>query len=877
MFLLLSAATCSSLYACHFWGMIGNHPVARFASYGTEASWLCGAAAKYSSYNSPYPYYCPHGWAGIWCAPGTNGVTFDIQRGIDSVYENPDQNTCDPDYANFCGAAATDSAWSVLAHARRKPTRTPELPRIPGPHPFVYELYNNTYSYVHNGGITEASFGTVEDAFGAGFAAMDQFVDRQWTSWYHPTGTDTVVDSEYIDMLLMRNFMVAESYYWAHDSLQSNMEFAVNKSYNYLGGFLDPALNSAVMSLDTAWLMQKYTSTNTTHRVSYRALTGTNNWFRELSTASRTGGSWTSLSASTYNNKMWRLVPGYDDVRCDGLPAIAQSLTNPLELRINERSQSTSAQNYPDISTDPKRSTFVVVWQTADGNRIKARWLDQMGLAEQKEFFVDLGATGVERRTPAVAHSPNGDTLMVVWSEKPSGGSVFTLIKARRFIWDQAAHVWNGDPAEIIANTSLTGEVRHPKVALGPAASYVIVWQHYPVAGQSNIRWSGHTATTDITNAIMSGAGFARDPDVTFVPIAATPFVATWAEANGAGNLMARGIYDNQLLLGNIVTLKSFTADPSYLKPSISAPQASSGGISPICGIAYWGYSNPSVNPMKAVKLFVGTAGALTITQDVVGTDTILPVPPDLAFQGTNMVITYSRTVTNYLHEIKAAIQNGTAFGAPIQINVPNPTNQMYPAIAISQVYNCSSARPAEIGTNYYQTLCASNPRPFDTRRIVVWASDQQDGDSWAVVGRFAGVSGTTAYDWFASDPVTGIGGSPMLNMSGDDEPVKDPKSLDDLNSSGSSTLPLRYELYPIYPNPFNPDTRIRFDIPETVNVSLQVFSIDGRLVETLISGSHPAGSHVLSFDGSNLATGTYILRMQAGSFSANQKMLLVK
>ncbi len=89
--------------------------------------------------------------------------------------------------------------------------------------------------------------------------------------------------------------------------------------------------------------------------------------------------------------------------------------------------------------------------------------------------------------------------------------------------------------------------------------------------------------------------------------------------------------------------------------------------------------------------------------------------------------------------------------------------------------------------------------------------------------------------------------------------------------------IPLAYSLASAYPNPFNPATTLSFALPEASRVGLSVYDISGRLVTTLVDGWRDAGVHEITFDGSNLASGLYLYRIQAGSFTGVKKMLLVK
>jgi hypothetical protein len=78
-------------------------------------------------------------------------------------------------------------------------------------------------------------------------------------------------------------------------------------------------------------------------------------------------------------------------------------------------------------------------------------------------------------------------------------------------------------------------------------------------------------------------------------------------------------------------------------------------------------------------------------------------------------------------------------------------------------------------------------------------------------------------------------------------------------------------------PNPFNPTTTISFTLPETGQVNLSVYDINGRQVASLVNGFREAGSHQVNFDGSNLASGIYLYRLAAGKYSATGKMMLMK
>jgi hypothetical protein len=87
---------------------------------------------------------------------------------------------------------------------------------------------------------------------------------------------------------------------------------------------------------------------------------------------------------------------------------------------------------------------------------------------------------------------------------------------------------------------------------------------------------------------------------------------------------------------------------------------------------------------------------------------------------------------------------------------------------------------------------------------------------------------------------------------------------------------PTQFSLYQNYPNPFNPTTQIKFSIPQTTQVQLDVYSILGQKVSTLINGTMNSGTHTVSFDGKNLSSGVYIYRITTPESTQSRIMNLV-
>lgn len=100
--------------------------------------------------------------------------------------------------------------------------------------------------------------------------------------------------------------------------------------------------------------------------------------------------------------------------------------------------------------------------------------------------------------------------------------------------------------------------------------------------------------------------------------------------------------------------------------------------------------------------------------------------------------------------------------------------------------------------------------------------------------------------------------------------------------TSGDNILPRQFFLYPNYPNPFNPVSTIRYDLPHGSNVSLAVYDILGREVASLIKGYKEPGYHSIQWDsrdmrGREIPSGIYIARLGTPQYSNSIKMVLLR
>ena len=95
-------------------------------------------------------------------------------------------------------------------------------------------------------------------------------------------------------------------------------------------------------------------------------------------------------------------------------------------------------------------------------------------------------------------------------------------------------------------------------------------------------------------------------------------------------------------------------------------------------------------------------------------------------------------------------------------------------------------------------------------------------------------------------------------------------------------TLPITYNLYNAYPNPFNPLTTLKYDLPEDAMVNITIYDMMGRVVKTLINDSQTAGYKSIRWNATNdrnepVSAGLYLYTIQAGKFRQTKKMVLLK
>ncbi|MBN1479266.1 lamin tail domain-containing protein [candidate division KSB1 bacterium] len=141
---------------------------------------------------------------------------------------------------------------------------------------------------------------------------------------------------------------------------------------------------------------------------------------------------------------------------------------------------------------------------------------------------------------------------------------------------------------------------------------------------------------------------------------------------------------------------------------------------------------------------------------------------------------------------------------------------------------------------------------------------ESADGDGYSLVANEVNPNGdpnNPAY-WGASYRIHG-------------SPGRDDNTATDIIER--ARIPQQYALAQNYPNPFNPTTTIRFDVPISSQVKIELYNILGQHLLTLVENRYDPGIHSIAWDAGNYAAGIYFYRMRAGDFTATKRLLLMK
>ncbi len=97
------------------------------------------------------------------------------------------------------------------------------------------------------------------------------------------------------------------------------------------------------------------------------------------------------------------------------------------------------------------------------------------------------------------------------------------------------------------------------------------------------------------------------------------------------------------------------------------------------------------------------------------------------------------------------------------------------------------------------------------------------------------------------------------------------------IDEGNSNLCAKTFALHKNYPNPFNPVTRLKYDLSKNGHVKITVFDVQGKMINSLVDGYRKAGSHSVNFNGNGLSSGIYFYTIEAATFRKTKKMILIR
>jgi hypothetical protein len=316
--------------------------------------------------------------------------------------------------------------------------------------------------------------------------------------------------------------------------------------------------------------------------------------------------------------------------------------------------------------------------------------------------------------------------------------------------------------------------------------------------------------------------------------------------------------------LGQLYTINTSTG---------TATLAGSLGISEIDGLAI----RPSTKELYGILSNASGSTLYRVSRQYGDALTVRPIAiPNMR------AITFSQTGDTLF--------GGTANGRLYRINVTTgdttyigtASGKIYSGFAISPTSNVlwASVRPPLSGRDSILTVNRSTGASTGIGRtglnvITPYLACNSSGRLFAIIG-----TGSQTNTLYSIDTLTGA--STLIGSTGVIALQAIAMRIDSAGTSGvnelpSEGIPQSYMLSQNYPNPFNPTTTIRYALPRSGHITIKAYNMIGQEVALLVDGMEDAGFKSVTFDGSRLSSGTYIIEMRAGDFVASRKIMLLK
>jgi outer membrane protein assembly factor BamB len=555
------------------------------------------------------------------------------------------------------------------------------------------------------------------------------------------------------------------------------------------------------------------------------------------------------------------------------------------EFRIN--TYTSGDQTYPAMSM-AQDGRFVVVWQTPTASYycVYGQLYDASGNPVGSEFHISMSDHCTE---PLVNMDSNGN-FVVVWRANNQGESgaanifgqmgIMTAISEGTLKWSyRTGHYVNSSPAVGVDGTIYFGSSDNKLYALNKDGT--LKW-NYTVG---NWIYSGPAIGAD--NTIYFGSHdknvYALNPDGSLKWSYTTGGTVYSSPAIGVNGTIYVGSSDYRLYaLNTDGTLKWYysTGNAVCSSPAI--------GTDSTIYFGSWDDKIYALNPDGSLK-WSYTTGDIVYASPAIGADGTIYIGSydnNLYALNSNGTLKWSFNTGGDVYSNPAiGVDNTIYFGSwDDKIYALNPDGSLKWSYTTGNDVRCSPA----IGLNgmIYVGSYDNNLYALNSDGTLKWnfATGNSIFSSPVIVldgTIYFGSKDSVFYAIYSSS--MGLANSPW------------PKSRHDLQNTGrygtvtgvsendfKTLIPNLFSLEQNYPNPFNPQTNIKFSLPSVSNVIIKIYDILGREVKMVLSEQRGAGTHSVIWDGTNnagqkVASGIYIYRMQAGSFTAVKRMVLIR
>ena len=476
------------------------------------------------------------------------------------------------------------------------------------------------------------------------------------------------------------------------------------------------------------------------------------------------------------------------------------------------------------------------------------------------DLRVNDDLTGTTQLSPATDANKDGKYVSV-WSDRREGDQEF--VYAQRYYRTDDIGTFRVKGINFSVTSGDTATLK-PKIGINGNGKFLVTWFKYNDVYAKLFDYdSAEVLTNDIK--INSNPIYSNEQSASVASSQEGRFVVAWTGIDNGKDIFAQIVDSTGNKLGNNFKVNGDVGSYNQFEPE--AAMSDSGNF-----VVVWtdNRAGGTITDIYAQR-FSKTGSAISSNFKVNGATTN-NIKPSVDMNGDGKFIVTWIDTTSGVRNIYAARydENGNQLGSIISVS----SSQNGPAIIKPDAAVDSSGA-----------------------FMVVW-QDSREGSMDIYLQKYSSAGTAIGYNTRAharrtessqvNPAVTYLGNDIFQIIWQDDRhgdwdiycPVGDPQliaNITDVEDNQDSGLPVTYKLSQNYPNPFNPSTTIEFSIPQRQIVKLEIFDMLGQKVASLIDKEVEAGYHKINFDGSRLASGVYVYRVQAGSFVSARKMMLIK